>query len=179
MLIPFVKVGLQEALSTFLQPDEFEEVVLPESPPVRVEGKKKSLKHREEMAPTKSPRIQPNSVENVVSMNNSQTILEDKSRNQLESSKSSEGTLGSHAVTTLDNPKDSNQTGGGTSLVQTPTETSFSLAPSGDCLPLEKTLEVTTMKQHENNATRGDIESGSVNNMADTSLKGSQTLWTR
>ena len=155
---------------------------MPESPPVRMEGKKKSLKHREEMAPTKSPQIQPNSVENVVSMNNSQKILEDKSRNQFESvnvAKSSEGTLGSHAVTTLDNPKDSSQTSGGTSLVQTATKTSLSLAPSGDSLPLEKTLEVTTMKQHEKNSTRGDAESGSVNNMADISLKGSQTLWTR
>ena len=152
---------------------------MPESPPVRVEGKKKSLKHREEMAPTKSPQIQPNSAENVVSINNSQKILEDKSRNQFESvnvAKSSEGTLESHA---LDNSKDSNQTSGGTSSVQTATETSFSLAPSGDSLPLEKTLAVTTMKQHENNATRGDVESGSVNNMADISLKGSQTLWTR
>ena len=154
-------------------------MVLPESPPVRVEGKKKSLKHREEMAPTKSPQIQPNSVENVVSMNNSQKILEDKSRNQFESvnvAKSSEGTLGSHA---LDNPKDSSQTGGGTSFAQTATETSLSLVPSGDSLPLEKTLEVTTMKQHEKNGTRGDAESGSVNSMADISLKGSQTLWTR
>ena len=152
---------------------------MPESPPVRMEGKKKSLKHREEMAPTKSPQIQPNSVENVVSMNNSQKILEDKSRNQFESvnvAKSSEETLGSHA---LDNPKDSSQTGGGTSLVQTATETSVSLVPSGDSLPLEKMLEVTTMKQHENNSTRGNAESGSVNNMADISLKSSQTLWTR
>ena len=111
-----------------------------------------SPKHRE-----MSPQVQPNSVENLVNM-----ILEDKSRNQFESvivAKFSEGTLGSHAV---DNPKDSNQTSGGTSLVQTATETSLSLAPSGDCPPLEKKLEVTTMKQHENNATRGDIESGSV-----------------
>lgn len=152
---------------------------MPESPPVRMEGKKKSLKHREEMAPTKSPQIQPNSVENVVSMYNSQKILEDKSRNQFESvnvAKSSEGTLGSHA---LDNPKDSSQTSCGASSVQTATETSLSLAPSGDSLLLEKTLEVTTMKQHEDNGTRGDVESGSVNNMADISLKGSQTLWTR
>lgn len=155
---------------------------MPESPPVRVEGKKKSLKHREEMVPTKSPQIQPNSAENVVSMNNSQKILEDKSRNQFESvnvAKSSEGTLGSHAVTTLDNPKDGNQTSDETSSVQTTTETLLSLAPSGDSLRLEKSKEVTTMKQHENNATRGDFEGGSVNNMADISLKGSQTLWTR
>ena len=149
---------------------------MPESPPVRVEGKKRSLKHREEMAPTKSPQIQPNLVENLVSMNNAQKIMEEKSRNQFESvsaAKPSEGALSSHAVATLDKPKDSNQT-----CVQTATETSLSLAPSGDSLPVEKLLEVTTMKQNENNG-RGDVESGTVNNMADISLNSSQTLWTR
>ena len=148
---------------------------MPEPSPVRVEGKKRSLKHREEMAPTKSPQIQPNSVENLVSMNNAQKILEEKSRNQFESvnaAKPSEGSLSSHAVVTLDNPKDSNQTCGGTSLVQTATETSLSLALS---LPVEKLLEVTTMKQHGNNA----VESESINNMADISPKGPQTPWTR
>ena len=154
---------------------------MPEPSPVRVEGKKRSLKHREEMAPTKSPQIQPNSVESLVSMNNAQKIVEEKSKNQFESvnaAKPSEGALSSHTVATLDKPKDGNQTCGGTSLVQTATETSLSLAPSGDSLPVEKLLEVTTMKQHENNG-RGDVESGTVNNMADISLKSSQTLWTR
>ena len=149
---------------------------MPESPPVRVEGKKRSLKPREEMAPTKSPQIQPNSVENLVSMNNAQKIVEEKSRNQFESvnaAKPSEGALSSPAVATLDKPKDSNQTCGGTSLVQTATD------PSGDSLPVEKLLEVTTMKQHENNGRGGNIESGTVNNMADISLTGPQTLWTR
>ena len=157
-------------------------MILPEPSPVRVEGKKRSLKHREEMPPTKSPQIQPNSVENLVSMNNAQKIVEEKSRNQFESvnvAKPSEGALSSHALATLDNSKDSNQTSGGTSLVQIATETSLSLVPSGDSLPVGKLLDVTTMKQHENHGRGGNIESGTVNNMADISLTGPQTLWTR
>lgn len=89
------------AIFFFTQPDEFEEMILSESPPLRMAEFDRKIKTRDKMTPT-ALKTQCNPGENLASM---KKFPEERCELQLDNIKHLEGSSSSHAVAALHDPK--------------------------------------------------------------------------